>query len=622
MNSLRKRGVLVSSLLLSSVMTFSSVAPVFADDTTPTGTITAGGIETGKDVKVTAYQIVEGTYDTATGKLTGYKLVDKLTSTDLSDTSTFYPTDTELTALAEKIHDGDITGLKETDMSLKSDGSAYTATVEPGEYIILVTGTNSAKIYNPAVASVSVDDVNEGTTNDGELSFANYFKNSAGSNVYLKSSESSFDKKITSTTTTTDTNKTVISESGDVVAVGDTVEFEINNMSIPDYSEQYYELNTGYTEESTDDGKKYARAPYYQITDELEDDAFGGITSPSVTVGSNYTAKEGTDYTLTESDGTSKFTPGTSTSLMISFKPDFIKDHGTDSVSVKYSSTLLDTAGENFDENVNHAELKYTNDPNDDNGGHIEKDNTYHYTFAIDGLINGSGSDTTYEFNKASEIVGKYTEGHSANPLAGAVFTLYKDDSCVAGEDEYYVTDKNGKKVPYTATSDSNGHVNFNGLDTGTYYIKETTAPTVTNTDGSQTKYALNDTVYQVDISADIDSTTGILNSYTISIMENGKDSTKRTNKYTATEQKVKDDTTGEITQTGFLCNGQGLFEVNNEATGDDNTYAQPTTVIDTKLSKLPSTGGSGTIALTVIAAGGMAFFLTVYLKNKKQAAE
>ena len=41
--------------------------------------------------------------------------------------------------------------------------------------------------------------------------------------------------------------------------------------------------------------------------------------------------------------------------------------------------------------------------------------------------------------------------------------------------------------------------------------------------------------------------------------------------------------------------------------------------VVNTKIAELPSTGGTGTIVLTVCAALGMGVFLTLYLVNKRK---
>ena len=87
------------------------------------------------------------------------------------------------------------------------------------------------------------------------------------------------------------------------------------------------------------------------------------------------------------------------------------------------------------------------------------------------------------EFTKVGEQVG--SDEYSA--LAGAVFTLYTDELCnhpltkTVGEDE----------VTVTATSGTDGIVNFSDVLCGIYYMKETTSPG---------DYATNNSVYKVTI--------------------------------------------------------------------------------------------------------------------------
>ena len=84
----------------------------------------------------------------------------------------------------------------------------------------------------------------------------------------------------------------------------------------------------------------------------------------------------------------------------------------------------------------------------------------------------------------------------AGDPLAGAEFTLYKDEACTIPAADL---DTEGNPV-WTAGSDSNGKVSFENVRVGTYYMKETTAPT---------GYVLDETIYKV-------------------VIENSKDKTKK----------------------------------------------------------------------------------------------
>ena len=92
---------------------------------------------------------------------------------------------------------------------------------------------------------------------------------------------------------------------------------------------------------------------------------------------------------------------------------------------------------------------------------------------------------------------------------------------------------------------------------------------------------------------------------------------------YSITTYKANEDGTAngdpvgcaEYTNTAYTVNDDGSVD-NNITAEDDNT---PLAIVDTKLASLPSTGGAGTIALTVGASIGMALFLTIHIVNKKK---
>ena len=120
------------------------------------------------------------------------------------------------------------------------------------------------------------------------------------SEAYLKASSSGFDKSIV--------KSSMNNTEGDVVAYDTDVEFKLDDMVIPYYSEAYEKIK-------------------YEISDELDPDAFKGISNVVVTVGGNsYTASDTTFDLTGEGD--------TSTSFVIDFKRDFIRAHKEESVEV------------------------------------------------------------------------------------------------------------------------------------------------------------------------------------------------------------------------------------------------------------------------------------------------
>ena len=163
----------------------------------------------------------------------------------------------------------------------------------------------------------------------------------------------------------------------------------------------------------------------------------------------------------------------------------------------------------------------------------------------------------------------------SPNKLKDAEFALYSDEAMT-------------QKIK-TAKSDANGHIQFKGLDTGTYYMKETKAPST---------YTINQNIYKIVIEATLDK-EGIMTQYSIKTYCSDDNYTKEAAAvYTNTKYTVADD--GSVTNT-------------------ITPNVTPVEIIDTQLAALPATGGEGTIAITVGGAIGMAGFLTLYIANKKK---
>lgn len=98
----------------------------------------------------------------------------------------------------------------------------------------------------------------------------------------------------------------------------------------------------------------------------------------------------------------------------------------------------------------------------------------------------------TYQF-----IVVKQDGDNTDTKLSGAEFKLYSDQSATKKEvavsfaNGVYTVDPNGTAV---LTTDTNGRIIVNGLDSGTYYLKETKAPS---------GYKLDDTVRKVTVTPD-----------------------------------------------------------------------------------------------------------------------
>ena len=522
-------------------------------------TVTVSGLKEGSTVKL--YQIVDGYYKD--GKLVKYVLMDPKNANiaaigndekGQADDTNDIITEEEITTIANNIQGEAFTADKGLDMTVS--GSTATASVEPGLYMVLATDPSGETVYNPAVVAVNITSVNNDTRKAGSVDMTSYFK--TDNNVYLKSSASSADKKITGSNKAavlaegeTAGANTAKNAHGDTLAIGDTAHFEIDDMTIPSFSADYTK-------------------PQFIITDTI-DASFDKYSNLKVTVGG--TEVKAGDDTYKVSDNGNAF--------KIEFAESYLRNlRGTDAnarkVVVTYDSVLNSTAGLNFAENHNRATIQYSNNPSDEKSFRTINKDTYHYTFGIDAPLDGK--------DKTSEYAKTRADGKTA--LAGATFTLYSDEACTQ-------ISKTKDQKDGTAVSADDGSISFTGLDEGTYYMKETVAP-----DG----YTLSDQTYKFVITANLDEKSGELKDYNVKSYY--KDATHAdwtaasTAAYTATKT-TPDNDTGALT---------------NEVTKSGDTIA----IKNSKLQRLPSTGGRGTVAITLIASISAAVFLTLFLKSRK----
>ena len=563
-------------------------------------TITVTNVNDGAStpVVVTAYQIVKGTYKD--GKLTDYVLCDP-SNVVIADKEK--PTAAEITVIADKIQAGTTTlqGITMTRDASVAANVKYTAQVEAGLYIVLATGADET-VYNPAVVAVNITDANNiaSTAAGSEVDMTAFFDYPA--DAYLKSGTSGFNKDIVSAN--------AMKTEGDVVAFGDKVDFKLYEMTIPSYSDDY---GTGII---------------YKIEDNLDTAGFKGIyhmdgankvSGLLVKVGGTEVAASGDDdndpttpdvvhYTITYKDAAGTEVTGDSVktnavSFELNFTDAYIRAHGNQSVEITYSSVFQDTAGVNYAENKNTAKLSYSIDPTNPATVKTKTDSTYHYTIAIDGVLDsqdtsGTNKIETYELNKVKKSGETYVTGtgilsaqstqKSPEALSGAQFTLYDD----AG----FATVHQINGVSAIVPSDANGHITFKGLDTGTYYMKETAAPGT---------YTLNEKNYQIVIAATLND-EGAMTSYSITI-------------------NSQNPSTGDYD----VPEGSAVYAGTPVISATDDTITNtiiPTVtageIVNTKIAQLPATGGTGTIVLTVVAAIGMGGFLTLYLVNRRKKTE
>ncbi|WP_435029524.1 isopeptide-forming domain-containing fimbrial protein [Levyella massiliensis] len=527
MKQLKKWTALLLALMLMITMVPWTAKAEFTE---PTGTITVKGVEEGAIVK--AYRLTEAKFD-ANGNFLKY---ENLIAGAFADPQK--PTNAEWSELIKKPVGklGDAT-------TLSADGANYTATgLKAGLYMILVT-SSKGMVYNPMIVGLSyAKDANGHKVTGGEIQVPQNFnldtKGDAIAYLYAKKSE------VTLTKTTVDPSpedqSNPDSKKGNGLGLNEKPEFTITT-TIPSYPETDKELK-------------------FTITDTLDP----GLTPPKAE--EVKVQVDGEDITAKDAKVTVN-----GQVITIDFTQDFLKGHrDSREVVVTYSATLNEKATVNFVANKNTVEVEYTNDPKNEKTSKHE-DRTYHYTFDIDGKINGEKSEQTHEITKHGEQTTN--TDWKKDPLNGAMFGIYKEDPS-----------KNPKATPFqTVETKDGGRMNFTKLDEGLYYIKETQAPA---------GFSLNTTVHTVEILTEY-NTDGTLKTYTIKI--DGKATT-------SFEATYENKTVKTI--------------VNKE----DN----PTLIYNTKTPELPTTGGMGTYLFTGIGVAllvGAAVMVTVLRKKNAQDA-
>ncbi|MBQ6819167.1 MAG: SpaH/EbpB family LPXTG-anchored major pilin [Clostridia bacterium] len=211
--------------------------------------------------------------------------------------------------------------------------------------------------------------------------------------------------------------------------------------------------------------------------DEMDDGlTYGSVTQITLNgqpvAEANYTVKSGADC-----DDDCDFE--------IVFAKDYITSLAENSaLVVEYTATVNENAVIRGTGNQNTAKLQYGEKPN------FTEDTTTTYVWDFD--------------------VFKYT-GNEKTPLAGATFTLSASGTPLKFteiEENKYKLDKNGAVTSFT--TDATGTIKFIGLDSGTYQLTETVAPTGYNKLGAPINVTIANT--GVVTPAEIDNTVQVEN--------------------------------------------------------------------------------------------------------------
>lgn len=234
-------------------------------------------------------------------------------------------------------------------------------------------------------------------------------------------------------------------------------------------------------------------------------------------------------------------------------------------IIVEYTATLNQNAVVGLDGNPNTVYLEYSNKPDqsgsgdNDNTGKTPEDKVIVFTYELD-TTKVDGQDNT------EKLEGAEFKLHNA----GGKWAIVNSDKKVTG---WADTEDDGS----TLTSDANGLFKVIGLDDGTYYLKETKAPTGYNLLSSE-------------ITVVITATTA-----------NGQEWTDGVASSALTKLEVTADSTA--------------------GTGDISTGIAGISVANNKGSTLPETGGVGT-PIFYIAGGVLAVAAAILLVTKKRMSK
>lgn len=682
-NLLKRLGVMIASLML--VMTTFAMPSFGAEDNT---TVTIKN--TGSGVNVTLYKIIKqdsnGNWINMYKKTVGGEQVDAIADPTK-------PTSAEILALAQR---SDLTNkiqLAATDYNSTEDKwTKDLAGAKPGTennkgagmYLVLVenadsnlSGTKLVKVFNPMIVSIYPDNTT-GKLASGTANAGGEFDAGAENNVaYAKSSEPGVDKYIVRNANDTDNDKANFANAnktaqdlagttnvgnantsnenkyGDTASrgvdpkepkKGDKIWYEIPT-TIPAYSNIYF---------YTKDGKDIY--PTFKVYDTLSTGLYlnakgenNALNADELKVyvkndaGTYVELPKANNWTIDfdKKEGEDTY------SFVIQFTRTYLQSRigkQTD-VVVKYSATIGENCDENFDPETNTAKIKYSHKPGDQEGRQSEEITTYHYTFSINGKINGANSqdlrevvkvgcseDGSFVFKETEKAGNKWTED-----IQGAVFKLYKANTSKATDAKPYDNwEKADNNAIRTATSDKDGRLmGLDRLDAGDYVLIEDSVPA---------PYAKKNDVIPVRITATLKD-NGQLESYKIvvgGVVAGNYKATYTNNNITKIEALADDDNTvikayqnpnaSSITDAQAIEKYTIVAKREGESDADyaarvaaykatfNDVHPEAADIRNTKTGQLPSTGGMGTILFTIggIVLIGLAFLLLFGGKRRK----
>lgn len=545
------------AIILTFVMVMGMTVSAFAANGTPQATDTAEVKITNLkgNPTVTLYQIAKVEYGANDQGFVQYVWTEGAKFTDSSK-----PTATEINAIAQDIKDGTINSFFNEPEPEKVTGTEYAKTVSAGAYIAIITGASDDTVYNPILLTAAYGKDDSNLTGGSIAANSNYLY---GTTAVAKSTTPKIDKEIIEGTTPdgSDPDK-------DTASVGDVITYEVTP-TIPDYPKNAVN-KTFFISDTMSTGLDFL---YNTLTIE--------ISGQTVT-------KEDNQFKLGDKVIATAVQTNSGKGFNLCFDYDnLISDTATGAVYqpiITYQAVINEEAVVGNPGNPNDAELYYANDPNSGNTWTDEETKPD----SAEGVAKKEDSETVYTYQLAFQKIDENGE-----PLAGAVFGIYKDSACTQ------LVDK--------VTTNEKGYAVSTNVASGTYYIKEISAPA---------GYTLNTTVYDIKATWTTATTTvtGTVTDRTYTTEEPSENAVQ-VGWIKDSIFYALDEFSEEAAEEGGYQ--KAYLDTENTTTTSATTVTENVTgggtamlgdeIPNIKLSELPSTGGIGT---TIFTIGGCAIMI------------
>jgi LPXTG-motif cell wall-anchored protein len=555
MKRIKKLASMIVSLMMILGMGIINVNAASPLD--KTATITIDSVENGSTVKL--YKIWKANYNASGDSITSWQ---KAEGTNFADNSK--PTAEEINTIAAGLQAGSITALDTKESTVSGTTYTYDVNDGAGAYIAVITSPNdSDTVYNPILLSVKY----AGTSTD--LSDATINTTSSylyGAKTVAKSSKPEVNKEAEGTTDKSGTEGTHVTG-----GVGDVIKYTVD-VTIPVYPSN-------------------AKNKTLYAADNLTEGLTFKYETLKVKVGEKTYSIDTDTNELKDASGN---VIGTAKKTNNGFEINFDYDK-LDYINpvVTYDAVINNKAVIGMEGNDNTFTLYYANNPTTGNtyttlppqdaeDVKTKKDEEKVYTYQI-------------SFKKTDDSEEK-------NPLAGAVFGIYKDRDCT--------------KLVDTVTTNANGYASSTQVGYGTYYVKEITAPA---------GYTLNSTVFEVTSSWATVTTKSTSETVTTSYTSNSDEATVKEqagwlkdNVFYSLDNKPEGENVAKayIKNTTTTTASTSTFTANNPGAG----VVLMENIINTKNPELPSTGGMGTVIFTVLGAGLITLAVVLKLTRKKRS--